>query len=48
MLIGGALGAIVGGQFGGDKTYDFTDISAAEMDKMMAALRKRARTKGYQ
>lgn len=48
MLIGGALGAIVGGQFGGDKTYDLTVLSEAEVEKMMAALRKRARVKDYQ
>jgi hypothetical protein len=48
MLLGGAMGVIVGGQFGGDKAYDLTAMSAAEMDKMMAALRKRARVKELQ
>lgn len=48
MLIGGALGAIVGGQFGGGRAYDLTAMSAAEVDEMMAALRKRARVKDHQ
>lgn len=48
MLLGGAMGVIVGGQFGGDKAYDLTAMSAAEVDEMMAALRKRARVRSPQ
>lgn len=47
-LIGGAIGVVIGSQFGGDKTYDLTAMSGADVDKVMAALRKRARVKDYQ
>jgi len=47
LLVGG-LGAMIGNQFGGDKTYDLTNMSGAEVEKLMAKLSKAARVKDYQ
>jgi len=47
-LLGGALGVLIGGQFGGDKTYDLTNMSGAEVERLMLALRKKARVQDYQ
>jgi hypothetical protein len=46
-LLGGAIGVLIGGQFGGDKTYDLATMSGAEVEEMIAALRKMARVKDY-
>lgn len=47
-LLGGGLGAMIGSQFGGDKTYDLANMSGAEVEKLMAKLSKAARVKDYQ
>ena len=44
-LLGGGLGAMIGSLFGGDKTYDLTDMSGAEVEKLMVKLGKAARVK---
>jgi len=48
VLLGGATGGIIGGLASADKTYDLTKMSAAEVDTLMAKLRKMARVKNYQ
>jgi hypothetical protein len=47
-LLGAASGGLVGGLASADKTYDLTKMSAAEVDTLMAKLRKMARVKNYQ
>lgn len=47
-LIGGASGALIGSLASADKIYDLTKMSAAEIDTLMAKLRKMARVKNYQ
>ena len=45
---GGLLGGLTGLEIGADKTYDLTKLPPAEIDKLMAHLRKRARDPDYQ
>jgi hypothetical protein len=47
-LLGGGLGAMIGSQFGGDRTYDLTNMSGAQIEALMAKLRKAARVSDYQ
>jgi hypothetical protein len=46
--VGGTIGGVTAGGLSADKTYDLTKMSAAEVDTLMAKLRKMARVKNYQ
>ena len=47
-VVGGTIGGVTAGVLSADKTYELTTMSAAEIDKLMAKLRKMARVKNYQ
>ncbi|MCX6567663.1 MAG: hypothetical protein NT147_01250 [Candidatus Aminicenantes bacterium] len=47
-VVGGAIGGVTAGGLSADKTYELTTMSAADVDKFMAKLRKMARVKNYQ
>jgi hypothetical protein len=47
VALGGLVGGLTGATAGADKTYDLTRMPAAEVDKLMAHLRKKARVPDY-
>jgi hypothetical protein len=47
VALGGLVGGITGALMGAGDTYDLTNMPAAEVDKLMAHLRKKARVPDY-
>jgi hypothetical protein len=47
VTLGGLVGGVSGGLMGKDKTYDLTRMTAPQIDKLMAHLRKNARIPKY-